>query len=404
MHLLWPAGSDFAICLVVLILVLGGWAVIRGLRHKVVLTRELVDIYRVEFKLDQWEKESIEHNGEEAVNGQDSGSDAVNNEQESRPTPDLRLRPSELDARLRELESWTQYNGHMRQRIVAIRRLRAHQVKVNLDTLQQLAWAEERTRNGIDTPRQIAGWVMILGVVGTFIGLSDMVQQIQVRIPEEHIAIDQISNKLQEFKGILQGMRTAFSTSVVGMLVALLAGAIAHQVQALQSNVFSVLETLTVGKLIPASVSSLGDDSVLERISIQMEQAFSHLESVTEQNLNSMREFSISHKVLQVIVEDVQKILESESRQDVRAVIDRIVETNSLVAQLVDKMPDIVLALSATNKELSTGLATLDKTVRTRPVINTEQKSGFMVITSRGLAAVLLVAVGWAVVATFYLK
>ena len=389
MHLIWPADSGFAIGIVLVIFWLGAWGVRSAIWHRRLLRQELADIANVENKLDEWdnERETLI----EAAANEEEAADQVN--------PDLRLRPTELDARLKELESMARDGSHIRHRIVAIRRLRAHQVKVNLDTLQQLTWAEERTRRGIETPRQVAGWVMMLGVVGTFVGLSDMVQEIRIHIPEGQVGVDDMIASLKDLKNVLQGMQTAFSTSVDGMLVALLSAWFAFSVQRLQGQMFSVLESVTVGKLIPASVSSLDDDSILERISIQMEQAFAHLESVTEQNLSSMQEFSAAQGALQSIVKDVQAILNAESRQDVRAVIDRIVETNTLVGKLVDKLPDIVVALGTTNRELNEGLAQLDKTVRTRPMIHPEDARGFVVVSSRGLA--LLALVGWALLIYF---
>lgn len=389
--LLWPEASWPRIVIVILIVLLGLYGLSRAFVHWRRLHDELKNIHKAESKLDEWDKTSSD--GQRSDDNHDVDASVGN--------PSLRLTLRELDSRLGELESSVSVGTHIRKRIAAIRRLRDRQVKLNLETLQQITVAAERTFMGAETARNVAGWAMMLGVFGTFIGLSQMIQEIRIQVPTVPGDFDTMVASARGVNGVFQGMGTAFSTSVAGIFVGITCAVAAFLVQREQAVMFHRLEEVTVGKLLPATVSALDDDSILERISGQMERAFAHLDSVTDSNRRSLEEFSAAQDALRAIVTDVRQILANEARQDVRLAIDRIIQTNELVARMIASLPLIAESIEGTNRTLSEGLSRLDETVRAGPVITDQPTHRFFAVSPRAFTLLAVVGVLWALLATF---
>lgn len=339
LHYFWPSGSPFGIAITFIIISLGLVAIWCAVLHLIRLQDELSNIDRANKKLALWEHETNDDNDSDP---EDESIQQV-----------AKIKLTELDERLKELEVGIDKDSHIRARIEAVRNLRSRHTKVNLEALQQITLSAERTHNGIELPKQVAGWVMLLGVVGTFIGLSDMVFNIRVTDIESGQII--LKDILSNFNDVLSGMNTAFATSIQGMFWALLCGFFAWGVQHKQSKMFHKLENVTVSKLLPATVCNLDDDSILEKVSIKMEHAFEHLEQATDKNQASMQLFTSAQSSLQSMVSDVQKLMENQSQQDVNAAIVRLIETNQLVSQLITHMPNVVSSLDKTNKEIGQG-------------------------------------------------
>src|SRR5260221_210331 len=65
-------------------------------------------------------------------------------------------------------------------RLLAIQKMRSSHAKVNVQALQEMSIAKEAARQGLGFPSFVVGFAMLLGLLGTIIGLTKMVQTIHL--------------------------------------------------------------------------------------------------------------------------------------------------------------------------------------------------------------------------------
>ncbi|MEM7251939.1 MAG: hypothetical protein AAF493_10980 [Pseudomonadota bacterium] len=389
--LFWPAQSIPARAIVIVIAVLLVYSVLRYLTHRARLAREEAQVPiaarcirdwrrdrhatgirpdlepNVELKSqvssdatsDGVETKSAESNAEAAAPPDSSVSGASESvstsesvESSGTSTPE-RPRLPELKEQLVQLEKRLAVGSHLRRRVEAIRLLRSHQVRVNLNTLQLIVAADERSRSRADSPRQIAATVMMLGILGTFFGLAEVVRKVEAKLTssadlasQPNIGVDQYIKSIQQVNEVLAGMSTAFSTSLAGILAAVICSALGYWLQNRQARMVKSLEEFTATELLPTTVPALEDDSVLEQISGQLERAFSDLEDVVRENGNSVREITTAQENFQKLFGDFQAMVRGHDQTD------------------VDKLVTEINKLTSTNREVASGFPDLHRTLR----------------------------------------
>lgn len=235
------------------------------------------------------------------------------------------------------------------ERLVAIEKMRGHQVKVNLRTLQQLTSAREAASKGLTAPSFTAGIAMMLGILGTFLGLSMMVQQIQFSLPSDSggVTLESWTDAFANISTVLAGIKTAFSTSLVGMVSAIWLSLLAARLSRVQAALLEQLERFTTEDLLPATAPTAEDESLLERISLQLENSFLHLGEVSQDNRDVLRNLTGAQAAFADIVEEIRLITKNEASRDLERVVAELVKTNAAVLSVVEKLPGIAHAVEA---------------------------------------------------------
>ena len=271
------------------------------------------------------------------------------------------------------------------KRLDSLAKLKKYHVKISLQSLQQISRADEDSRIGPKIPAYFAQIAMILGMIGTFIGLAELVAAIAEDMPEGPQSLAQLTASFQNVKVVLGGMKTAFATTLVGLLVVILTSMFGFHIDSLRIRVFRQLEHWTVEELIPASAMVLEDQSLLERVSLQMEESFSRLESVFSQNAAALEELGGMQQAFSTIVDQIHGLTSKGSLQridkslaqaaraqisvmNIAESVGTLVKTNSKIHQGVKSfVAQMKTILEQSSTSFGQGLADLTHTLKRWP-------------------------------------
>ena len=239
------------------------------------------------------------------------------------------------------------------ERLEAIEKMRAHQVKVNLNTLQQMTLAREDARFGIAIPSFVTNMAMMLGILGTFWGLAMMVQDISLEMPNSaQLNIGSWKQALENISAVLDGMKTAFSTTLWGMSCAVISTGINFSLQRTQASFLQKMEKFTTEDLLPATVPVVEDETLLERVSLQLDNSFSRLNGIFEENNKTIEELNAVEEAFGGIITEIRGITKNEASRNLDQVIEKLGEANTSIVTLVEHLPNVVTAIQNTNHEI----------------------------------------------------
>ena len=102
-------------------------------------------------------------------------------------------------------------------RLAALARMKQARVKVNVDALQQITMLRENANRGLALPGYAVDLAMMLGMLGTFVGLCLMLLEMQgVAHTSQGIpAAGGFTEAVQSLSGIITSKKTAFVTTLV---------------------------------------------------------------------------------------------------------------------------------------------------------------------------------------------
>jgi len=247
------------------------------------------------------------------------------------------------------------------ERFEAIEKLRTRQVRVNPSALQQLSLARDDARPGMAVPGAVAGLATMLGLLGTFIGLAVMVQQIQFVLPQSSgsVSVGSWTQSVENISRVLGGIKTAFSCSLVGIVCSILASLINFRLRSAQALLFERLERFTTEELLPAAVPTVEDESLLDRVSLQLESSFARLDDIYRQNQDTLKDMTGAQRAFVNIVEEIRKITRSEASRNLEGVLEQISQTNRSVLTVADQLPKVVSAVESGQRRLLERISTL---------------------------------------------
>ena len=236
-------------------------------------------------------------------------------------------------------------------RLALIDEMRKSQIKINLSALQQMTLAREATRGGLHWPEFIANLSMMLGLLGTVVGLWIMAGQIQLGLPTDTKAItmDALISSIKGISEVLKGMKIGFVSTMAGLVSAIFLSGINHFLAQAQSNFIDELDRFTVEVLFPKLVPSTEDVSLLESISNQLEKSFSHLQSIVDRNQNVIDKFTGAETGFINIMDAIQKTTRTESSEMIARLIDNMREINKSVLNYQDSLPKLISQIDQTS-------------------------------------------------------
>ena len=239
-------------------------------------------------------------------------------------------------------------------RIRAIAKMRLYRVKVDIDTLQELALYRDAATPGQGYPAFAAGLSMMLGILGTFLGLAAMVQEIHLGLPTAtaELTLDSWMSSVEHLGTVLGGMKTAFSTSLVGMAGAILASTIAFRLGRRRRQVFEALERVTAAELIPATVPAVEDELLLAQVSRQLDESFTRLDEIYRQNQEALQDLTAAQEAFVAIVDEIRDITRGHAARNLDEILGQLARSNEAVLEVSRQIPGVVSVFETTARGL----------------------------------------------------
>jgi hypothetical protein len=381
---LWSSNPVPGRIVIVAILAVVGLAIVVARRHVVRYRRELSQIDRLARRLAEWRaegsgaaqvaqvpepstEESMGGGGDEdpALAASEVGEPEYGSETgafSSEPTPG---HPGIVD--IQDLIQSVDPRSLVGDRVRAIAKMRHYRVKVDLDTLQELALYRDAATSGHGYPAFAAGLSMMLGILGTFMGLASMVQEIHLGLPSDaaNLTFDAWMSSVDQLGAVLGGMKTAFSTSLVGISGAILSSGLAFRLGQLRRQVFEALERLTAEELIPATVPAVEDENLLAEVSRRLDESFTLLEEIHRQNQESLKDLTAAQQACVAIVDQVRDITRGQAARNLDEVLGQLARSNEAVLEVSRQLPSVVSVFESTARSLQESAFRL---VRPEPV------------------------------------
>lgn len=270
-------------------------------------------------------------------------------------TPDLLMDANEL------LE-YVSPESIISKRIYTIERMRKYRVKINAEFLQQAALTSENSRLGISLPRFASNIAMILGLFGTFIGLALMVTKISMLMPNPgaaDLSVSTLKSSIADMDTVFQGIKTAFSTSIVGIFTTLVCLMLNYRVRRRQTAFFHELETFTIEKLIPVLVPPVESEHLMEEVSFQLQDSFNTLNNIVTQNNQTLNHLNTVETSFKSIVDEVKDITRREESKNYENVMGLLADNNKTLLRLVDTWPKMAAAMKDHSKLAENKIDTL---------------------------------------------
>lgn len=151
-------------------------------------------------------------------------------------------------------------------------------VRVTVDALQQMTVMRENARAGLAFPGYAVDLCTMGGMLGTFIGLCMMLLQMQGVAPDGgEGAAGGFAQASASLGAIIASKKTAFVTTLIGLTCAIVVSFLNFLLARAQAAFYDALERFTAGELLPATVPAEEDETVMEKLSLQLAESFAKL-------------------------------------------------------------------------------------------------------------------------------
>lgn len=321
----WPdEGIGQVIVLIILALLLFSVYVFQ--EHWSRYRREIAGVNTVSLRIDQWLNELNQSMNED---DEDTRDKLMGEEDDIvyQPTVDISMLLQGLNGKL-----------IISDRLVTLEKLKKARVKVNIDVLQKLSLAAEGKEWTLKVPGYVMTLAMLLGVFGTFYGLSGMVGSIGAQLSSlSNAGIDQFTDILGDMQQVLGGAATAFATTLAGLTCTIVVSFFNFRLSQRQAAFYDHLESFTAEKLLPYAFPNLEEGDVLDQISDRLKDSFEELNDTIDKNNDAIENLNGLYQRFDEIIEQVQSITTSESSTQMKGVIHEMNGVNESLKNIISK-------------------------------------------------------------------
>lgn len=298
---------------------------------------------------------------------------------EDRPEPKIESAPL---IGLTELMEGIPGDTLVGDRLASIVRMKQARAKVNVDALQQSTMLKEGASTSLSLPSYVVSLVMMLGLFGTFIGLSFMVVDIQQALPASGTGANatQWAASVSSLGRILAGKKTAFSATLAGLFFSIVVSALNFALARAQSSFYDALERFTAEELLPATIPAFDDETPWEKLSTQLGDSFEHLKAVAAEQSRSADQMVAVEKTFSTVIENIEAITQRAATAplqgmtgEISSVIGQLTQVNTAMIGMTEKLPQVISAFrqsqQATLSEIHNSMqgqqAAIDRLART---------------------------------------
>lgn len=261
-------------------------------------------------------------------------------------------RASQLElASLEELKRVTPPRSLAHHRLLTIERMRATNVKVDFEALQQLTFAVESSQLGLRAPSFAVSFVLLLGLFGSVASLC--------------LLLSGLASPDADFNNVAVGALAAtFSSGVAGLLGSLWISVFSLALSNAQARFYEQFERFTVEELLPQTVPDIRNEAWLRQMHYKIGEAFERIKEIAEQNNQTVKDFEVVAAGFTRLVDSLEQSARKGASADVQKVLGQmgqvlgqVSRANDSVLSLANSVPK---ALEATRTQNQNVLARID--------------------------------------------
>ncbi|MFM9951892.1 MAG: MotA/TolQ/ExbB proton channel family protein [Saprospiraceae bacterium] len=228
-----------------------------------------------------------------------------------------------------ELQEGVNPNAIIYDRLTTLRENQITRSRLNVGVLQNLAELKESKDWTANYLKYVMNLAVLLGLLGTFIGLTYMVGDISDQL-EKGGDVNTIQNTLAQVK-------TAFSTTLAGLICTVIVSIFNFYLEQKKATFFDQLEQFTVQDLLPSTFPELEEKTMLETVGDQLEDTFNNLNQTIENNNASIGELNGLYSKFDRIEDTLRSILTAGETADMQGIVREISTVNASMKVMIDK-------------------------------------------------------------------
>lgn len=267
--------------------------------------------------------------------------------------------PASGSVDLQQLASGVPHDTLIGDRLDTILRMKQAHLKVNVGALQQSTILNESAKWSLSLPAYVVSLVMMLGLLGTFVGLSVMVADIQQAMPDQSADVTgtQWAASVSSLGRILAGKKTAFSATLAGLFFSIVVSLFNFGLARAQSMFYDRLERFTTEELLPAAIPAFDDETPWEKLSRQLGDSFENLQSLATAQAQSAEQMAAVEATFGTVIQNIEAITQRAATAPMQSVtgemtgvISQLANVQGAILGLTERLPQIVIAFRQTHE------------------------------------------------------
>lgn len=232
-------------------------------------------------------------------------------------------------ASIEELQNGINNSTIIYDRLQTLKENQSTRSRLNVGVLQNLAELKENKGWTSNFLKYVMNISVLLGLLGTFIGLSYMVADISVQL--------EAGGDINSIQETLKQVQTAFSTTLAGLICTVIVSVLNFYLEQKKAAFFDDLEQFTVQGLLPNTFPDLEEKTMLETVGDQLEDTFYNLNETIGNNNAAISELNGLYSKFDRIEDTMKSILTAGETAGMQGVVKELNLVNTSMKIMIDK-------------------------------------------------------------------
>jgi biopolymer transport protein ExbB/TolQ len=244
-------------------------------------------------------------------------------------------------------------------RLETIINLQKSYARIDLDVLQANTQTKESASRTLEIPGYFVGFAMLIGLLGTIVGLSimigDMQEAFKLQQPATIDVLDKTREKVQE---VLGSMQSAFWTTIGGLFCSIVSSLVNYFMHISQARFYKRLDTFTVEELLPLVFRSKETSDLLKDANENIEKTFSKLQNIGQGITDNTQKLNAVHQSFHTIISNLERITQNPLRNEMQQILQQLsqviaetAKTNQSVQNTVEYIPRVIELMEKNNHQ-----------------------------------------------------
>ena len=246
------------------------------------------------------------------------------------------------------LEPLIKLNEHheesiINQRLLILQKNQETRTKINVGYLKDISELREEENWESKFPRFVMTVAMLMGMLGTFIGLTIMVGEIADQVDASQRAIQSGSGEgfldsITQIKGIIGGVGTAFTTTLFGLSTTIIVTLLNFLLSQKKVRFFAELESFTMEELLPKTFGGdIEEKTMLETVEDHLEDLYKRVNNSLEENSKAIDSITGLYTQFEVLEKTLRDVMTQGATNEVQEVVAELNTMNQQVKLMIDK-------------------------------------------------------------------